>query len=309
MQPQTAVRLPDGRRYNMVCMGEGAPVVILAAGFSGWSPDWRDAQPEFAKTTRVCAVDRAGYGFSNPGPMPRDSAADVSDLYQGLKASGLPGPYVLVGHSLGGLEMRLFAYRHPELVSGLLLIDPAIEHADVKLFQSQSDDKKVLAFYRYCLEQARAGKIVAGELRAGDPGPCVRAPHPKRTEEEKRRLFAVYAQPSLFEALASKLESLNGRSSDEIDAARRKLGAIPLIVLSADKAHFTAAVPGPDSSRAYDNWIGAHEDDARDSVRGQHRIVEGAGHQIYGDRPDAVLAAFREVVDAVRASGATAASK
>jgi len=307
MQPQTAVRLPDGRRVNMVCMGEGAPVVILYAGHNGWSPDWRDAQPEFAKTTRVCAVDRAGYGFSDPGPLPRDAAADVSDLYLALKASGLPGPYVLVGHSLGGLEMRLFAYRHPELVSGLLLIDPAIERSDARLFQSKGDSEKTLAYLRYCLAQARAGKIVAGEVRAGDPGPCVRAPHPRRTEEEKRRLFQVYAQPSLFEALISEFESRDGRTSDEVEADRRKLGAIPLVVLSADKAHFTAALPSTEPGRAYANWIGAHEDDARDSTRGEHRVVEGAGHWIYGDRPDAVIAAFHEVVEAATAPSGAAA--
>jgi pimeloyl-ACP methyl ester carboxylesterase len=161
-------------------MGKGAPVAILAAGMDGWSPAWRDAQPEFAKVTRTCAFDRAGYGFSDPGRMPRDAAADVSDLYEGLKAARLPGPFVLVGHSLGGLEMRLFAYRHPELVSGLLLIDPTVEHIDDKLF-SKSGFEKVLDFYRYCAAQARAGKIVSGEVRAGDDGPCTPAPHPKRT--------------------------------------------------------------------------------------------------------------------------------
>jgi pimeloyl-ACP methyl ester carboxylesterase len=311
IRPQTAVRLPDGRRFNMVCMGKGVPVAILAAGGDDWSPAWDEAQPQFAKITRTCAFDRAGYGFSDPGPMPRDATANVSDLHQALKVAGLPGPFVLVGHSLGGLEMRLFAYEHPELVSGLLLIDPAIEDANGKLFLPKSYTDREIEFARYCEAKARAGKIVAGEVRAGDPAPCAPAPLPQRTAEETRLLFQIYAQPSLFEAFASELES-DGRSSDEVKAARRKLGAVPLIVLSEDKVHLAAAYTearlDADPDKAYANWISGHEDEARDSTRGEHRIVDGAGHWVYGDRPDAVITAFREVVEAARASDRTAAN-
>ena len=130
---QTLVRLPDDRRYNFVCMGAGGPVAILDAGQGDWSLNWRAIQPEFAKITRTCAVDRAGYGFSDPGPLPRDAADETSDLENALKASGIRPPYVLVGHSLGGLNARLFAYRNRDKVAGLLLIDPAVEHFSKRL--------------------------------------------------------------------------------------------------------------------------------------------------------------------------------
>jgi pimeloyl-ACP methyl ester carboxylesterase len=309
MRPQAAVRLPDGRRFNMVCSGQGAPVAILYAGLGGWSPTWREAQPELSKITRTCAVDPAGYGFSDAGPMPRDAAAEVSDLYLALKASGMPGPFVLVGHSIGGMEMRLFAYKHPELVSGLLLIDPSIERDDVRLNPSKDELAPWLEFYRYCAAQSRAGKLIVGEDTPGGLGPCVPPSNPKRTDEERRALFEVYALPSHFDAAASEMLSTRGRNSHEIQAARRKLGSVPLVVLSEDKAHFgSPTTPGAIADHAYENWIAAHEDVAAESKHGRHRIVEGAGHWIYGDRPDAVITAFREVIEEARSSGRTAAN-
>jgi hypothetical protein len=102
---------------------------------------------------------------------------------------------------------------------------------------------------------------------------------------------------------------MDDRSSDEVETARRKLGSIPLIVLSrGGEDRFSAARSNDDQARLYAIWTGAHEDEARDSTRGEHRIVEGAGHWIYGARPDAVVGAFQEVVDAARASGNRPAS-
>jgi pimeloyl-ACP methyl ester carboxylesterase len=118
--PQTQARLSDGRRYNLVCMGKGGPVAVLDVGLRDWSLSWRGLQPELAKVTRTCIADRAGYGFSDPGPSPRDSVAETQDLENALKAAGIRPPYILVGHSLGGLNTRLFAYRNPDKVGGLI---------------------------------------------------------------------------------------------------------------------------------------------------------------------------------------------
>lgn len=307
IRPQTIVRLPDGRRLNMVCMGKGTPVAIGLPGLSEWSIGWTGLQGALSKTTRTCLIDRAGYGFSDPGPMPRDAAANASDLYEALKASHMRGPFVLVGHSLGGLELRLFAYRHPEMVSGMLLIDPAIEHSAAKLQQSKEELDEPAAYFRACLAMAQAGPLATGEAAPGQTQPCVPTPHSKRTAEEKRLMPLVFARPSRFETWISQWENLNGRSSEEVEAARRTLGSVPLIILSQDKAHLAQGRKGVDPDRIYAAWTDAHENEARDSTRGEHRIVEGAGHWIYGDRPDAVTGAFREVVEAVRGSDRTAA--
>ncbi len=308
IHPQTIVRLLDGRRLNMVCMGDGAPTGIILPGLDGWTLDWRGPQQKLSKITRTCSVDRAGLGFSDPGPMPRDAAATVSDLYQALESSPMQGPFILVGHSLGGLELRLFAYAHPQMVSGLLLIDPRIEHTTDRMGTPKAVRDKQMAFNRACLAKARVAQIVAGEIAPGQTDPCLETFPSQWTAEQKQLLLQVHARPSRFETWISQSD-MDDRSSDEVETARRKLGSIPLIILSrGGEDRFSAARSNDDQARLYAIWTGAHEDEARDSTRGEHRIVEGAGHWIYGARPDAVVGAFQEVVDATRASGNRPAS-
>jgi len=240
--PQTQARLPNGRRYNLVCMGEGSPVAVLDVGLRDWSLAWRGLQPELAKVTRTCIADRAGYGFSDPGPLPRDSVAETQDLENALKAALIRPPYVLVGHSLGGLNTRLFAYRNPEKVAGLLLIDPSVDFHE---FGSPSDyaRKMDLAFYEDCLAQARAGTLTAGQVRPSDPGPCVSAPNPRWPSDAAARITEVRSKPSIFETTLAEFKSAYDVDVDEVTAARRKLGDVPLIILTQDRAHFRMLKP------------------------------------------------------------------
>jgi pimeloyl-ACP methyl ester carboxylesterase len=231
IHPQTIVRLPDGRRFNMVCIGDGAPTAIILPGLDGWSLDWRWPQQKLSKITQTCSVDRAGLGFSDPGPMPRDAKATVSDLYQALKSSPMQGPFILVGDSLGGLEVRLFAYEHPQMVSGLLLTDPRIEHTAERMGTPKAVRDKQMAFNRACLAKARMGQIVAGEIAPGETDACVDAFPPQWSAEQKQLLLQINAQSSRFETEISQSD-MDGRSSEEVETARRKLGSIPLIILS-----------------------------------------------------------------------------
>jgi pimeloyl-ACP methyl ester carboxylesterase len=112
-----------GRKINLHCSGAGGPTVILMAGSASWSPIWYKVQPAIAQNTRVCGFDRAGYGFSDPGPRPQILSDVVDDLHAALKAGAISGPYVLVGHSLGGVEARLYAQRWPKEVASMVLVD------------------------------------------------------------------------------------------------------------------------------------------------------------------------------------------
>jgi pimeloyl-ACP methyl ester carboxylesterase len=112
-----------GRHINLRCSGSGGPTVILMAGLLHWSFVWDKTQPEIANRTRVCAFDRASYGFSDPAPKPEIMADVVSDLHAALQAANVPGPYVLVGHSSGGFEARVFAQKWPGEVAGMVLLD------------------------------------------------------------------------------------------------------------------------------------------------------------------------------------------
>src|SRR5919107_4053130 len=109
---------------HISCAGQGSPTVILEAANGGMSAHWARVQQQVAQTTRVCAYDRAGLGWSEPGPEPRDAKQVSSELHTLLaNAAGTEGPYVLVGHSYGGLYARMYAARYSEEVAGMVLVD------------------------------------------------------------------------------------------------------------------------------------------------------------------------------------------
>src|SRR3954451_210167 len=122
-----AVKLPDGRLMHLYCEGQGAPTVVLDSGLGDGAWSWSRVQDQIALKTRVCSYDRAGYGTSSPGPEPRDSKAIVADMAAMLKAAHERGPYVIVGHSLGSFDARLFAFTYPAQVAGMVLVDPSAD--------------------------------------------------------------------------------------------------------------------------------------------------------------------------------------
>ena len=241
------------------------------------------------------------FGFSDAGPLPRDAASEVSDLHDALRAAKITGPYVLVGHSLGGQEMRLLAYRWPRSVTAILLIDPGIEHVSKRLSYPIGYLRADFPFYEYCFQQAAAGRIVPGAKRTPDEDACADQPNPARPVADQNRIVAIETRPSVFTTTMAEIDGQDTSTSAEIDAARHTLGSIPLVILSSDKAHFTADTPpGVDPNAFYQAWIAAHVDQASDSLRGENRIVDGASHWIFHERPDVVIAAFREVVGEAR---------
>jgi len=128
------------------------------------------------------------------------------------------------------------------------------------------------------------------------------AHRPAWSPEVAARVTAVRAQASVFETKLAEFESANDADLAEVIAARRPLGHVPLMILTQDRAHFRMLKPwfAGDVDAAYAQWLSGHDDEARDSTRGENRVVDGAGHDIEDDRPDAVLAAFRAIVDAAR---------
>src|ERR671916_1658817 len=116
-----------GYSLHINCVGQGSPTVVLDAGSGGFSAQWVRVQREVSDTTRVCAYDRAGMGWSEMGPEPRDAKQISGELHALLNGADIEGPYVLVGHSFGGLYMQTYAARYPDEVAGVVLVDSSTE--------------------------------------------------------------------------------------------------------------------------------------------------------------------------------------
>src|SRR5437588_11769287 len=112
-----------GFRLNLYCTGSGSPTVVFDSGYEDWAPAWSTVQPKIAKWTRACSYDRAGAGFSDPGPMPRTSVRIAKELHTALHRAGIAGPYILVGHAFGGDNVRTFSVLYMDEVAGMVMDD------------------------------------------------------------------------------------------------------------------------------------------------------------------------------------------
>ncbi len=293
VQPGQMVDI-GGRRINLHCTGAGGPTVVLMAGLSSWSVVWYKTQPVIAQKTRACAFDRAGYGFSDPGPRPQILSDVVDDLHAALKAGSIPPPYVLVGHSLGGVEARLYAQRWPQEVMGMVLVDtsPAAEGLidEAQPGFDQAEGRESYASYKlHCALLAAHGPL--------DPSNpeyqrCAIGPLPVDTPAALRKIW-----PSFFTAYyavdeVSLMSSLYTHRYDGVD--HLQLGAMPLVVLSIEK-------PWGNLNNYNQVWNALHADLAHLSSRGVHRIIKGSGHEIQLDQPQAVIDAVDDVLGQLHA--------
>ncbi len=288
-----------GRRINMHCTGIGGPTVILMAGLFSWSVVWYKTQPVIAQETRVCAFDRAGYGFSDPGPRPQILSDVVDDLHAALKAGSIPGPYVLVGHSLGGIEARLYAQRWPKEIAGMVLVDtsPAGEGL---IDENQPGFDEVIGQESYASEMLYCALLAAhGSLEPSRPEfkDCSSASAlPSDTPAAFRKAWPQFFTAYYFADKVSLMSSVYTHRYDSVD--HRRLGAMPLVVLSPEDSWGKSGTPESVwFHRSYSKvWIALHEALAHLSSRGIHRFIKGSGHHIQLDKPQAVIDAVDEVL-------------
>ena len=299
--PQQLVDI-GGRRLNLYCLGQGSPTVILESGLGGSTIVWRTVHADLAKTTRVCAYDRAAFGYSDPGPLPRDTRHLADDLAALTGAASLRPPYVLVGASLGGMIVRLYADTHLRDVGGMVLVDPEPEHEEKRLDAVSPGFiqrvKHSIESDRACLSALEAGVPAPGSKAAAD---CVDDPDPDFPPAVNAHFAEITSHPPYYRESLSEEEEAIGAGSDQVAASKRSYGDLPLIVLTST----TPESPDPNHPDPYFDArtkvvIEMHDEIARLSSRGENRTVPGATHHIMLSAPQAVIGAINEVVAEVR---------
>lgn len=296
-KPQQLVRIGRRRRLNVNLSGTGGPTVILSAGGGCSTIHWSTVQGPLSRTNRVLAFDRAGMGFSDPGPLPRTTSRIVADLRAALDALGVAPPYVLVGHSLGSFDARLFAFQHPDEVVGMVLVDP--RGARHKQTSNAASPSLTAIQRREAIEMRRRPAMARANPQPGTAGYDALVPprDPMLGDAVNDALRDLRLRPSFWRTIRSEMTAADGASDAEVQAAARPLD-IPLIVLSA----LWGPIPGiPDAELAAMNaaWRASHDDLAALSPRGVRRDVPAdVGHMIQLQRPDLVLDAVREVIAA-----------
>lgn len=288
-------------RLSIDCSGQGSPAVILDGGMGVPALGWLLVHPGVARFSRVCSYDRAGYGWSEVGPKPRTSLQIAKELKVLLDSSGEKGPYILVGHSFGGYNVRMFIALYPSDVAGIVLVDA--EHGD--------EEKRIDALLPAAVnaEEEKHDRRADAVDRVLTPlslhlgverlmttlGWGADRSLPRDFREE-----LLYLQPRTDAAVSAEAKA-ESASWDEVRSAGN-LGDRPLIVLTAGHPY----LPDPlltkeEMDREERVWInGLQAEEARLSTRGKQIVVADSGHMIPFERPDSVVSAIHGVWAASR---------
>ena len=297
-----------GRRLFLACGGSGSPTVVFDSGLGDDHTSWLKVYPEVAKFTRACVYDRAGMGWSDPGPLPRDSAHIVSDLHDVLAKAGEAGPFVLAGHSIAGCHIRVYAQRYRSEVAGLVLVDPTPAGAFADPGPSFAPIISTIPKLGGAVTRIAEFLSVTGVLRAigsmqGEKGLAPQF----RSADETTKHVAVYGPPTRqFRAIRDEEDSITDDARQA--AAVKNLGDLPLTLLEARKPLTdSSATPllGFFLPRGYDVHSGLlalqtaayadHAGQAALSTRGRLVRAEKSDHYVQLDQPDLVISTIGRI--------------
>ncbi|NWF07169.1 MULTISPECIES: alpha/beta fold hydrolase [Pseudomonas] len=289
-------RLVDigGRKIHLDCRGRGSPTVLFESGLDTFgSLSWTKVQNPVAAITRACSYDRAGIMWSEAKTTPQHADAVADDLHATLAAAGEKGPFVLVAHSLGGPYSMAYTRKFGNQVAGLVFVDAShpdqVSRLAAVTKAAPEPDAKAL--------QSLASLSWTGITRLLSPGD----EQPNVPTQVSKPVNAYFS--TSLAGMASELVSTDQTLKE--GGALRTLGNRPLVVLTAmapasDEMVQTECISKQSDSRQREVWRSLQEDEASWSTRSRHELLPGATHYIQYDRPDAVIAAVRSVVDVVR---------
>jgi pimeloyl-ACP methyl ester carboxylesterase len=276
-----------GYKMHIDCTGQGGPIVVLDAGLGDSYISWRKVQPQIARFTRVCSYDRAGLGYSDSSPRERTSRVFADELHTLLRNAGITGPVLLVGHSMGGYDVRLFASLYRNEVAGMVLVD-ASHPEQQKRFPPALNDLDA--------GWIRDEEFLKFSMPLGIPrlmGFCSHDAVVRAAECDFDSAREAVAELKKFPESAAQT------------ATTGSLGDMPLAVLSHDPNTPQPDLP-EDLVKPTDVWQQMQAELALLSTRGNQVIAKNSGHYIQLDRPDVVIDTVRSMVDQLRQDSAQA---
>ena len=276
-----------GLRLHAICQGKGKPAVILEAGLSCTHLDWSRVIPAIAKNTQVFAYDRGGYGWSDPCLKPRTGLRMVEELHTLLNKAGVSAPYILVGHSYGGILVRLYASQYPGDVMGIILVDGSPEDQRkhfprLKEIRERFSQEVQWQIFRLRPLLARMGII---RLKK-QPNGCINL----LPDEMKPIATAIGLQSRAYDWLWTEGPAIETTCEEVRNSSLPN--HIQSTVLTAGKS-----IP---IEKYQAIWLRLQQELAQKMPNSAFEIVEGSGHYIHLEQPEKVIRAIFQMVDKVR---------
>ncbi|MCP4539165.1 MAG: alpha/beta hydrolase [Chloroflexi bacterium] len=288
--PGKLVKISGDIDVHLYCQGQGDVTVIFEAAQGDSSLDWIKVQSAVSKFTRVCAYDRPGLGWSSPVANVLTAQQIADNLHQALEQAVIAGPYVLVGHSIGGVYARAFAHQYPGDVVGLVFVDSAHENQRYRLPSDTMKETRMIkglaSIFRVLAPVGipRAFKLadrMQGENFPNDVRPSAMA-----------RMY----QSHFFKALFNEVKAAELNTA--LTEPPPDFGNTPLIVLSRSETN--PGLPEEQFEQLKKSWGKLQQDLVKLSTNSQHIVAEKSGHYIHHDQPELVIDAIRQIVKAAQ---------